>query len=80
MTSESFAVRLSPTRRLAAVSTAIVLAASLAACGDKNAPAAAGAGAGGAMPPPEVAVVTVQPGTVHLSTELPGRLEAVRVA
>jgi membrane fusion protein (multidrug efflux system) len=33
-----------------------------------------------APPPPEVAVITVQPGTVTLSTELPGRLEASRVA
>lgn len=32
------------------------------------------------MPPPEVSVVTVQAGTVQLSTELPGRLEASRVA
>jgi membrane fusion protein (multidrug efflux system) len=31
-------------------------------------------------PPPEVAVIAVQPGTVALSTELPGRLEASRVA
>jgi membrane fusion protein (multidrug efflux system) len=33
------------------------------------------------MPPPaEVGVVTVQPGVVELATELPGRLEASRVA
>ena len=32
------------------------------------------------MPPPSVGVVTVQPGSVALSTELPGRLEAWRVA
>ncbi len=54
----------------------------LAACGDKPGNAAAGAGAGGkpAMPPPEVGVVTVAPTTVGLSNELPGRLEASRVA
>ena len=32
------------------------------------------------MPPPEVGVVTVQPGDVGLVTDLPGRLEASRVA
>ena len=32
------------------------------------------------MPPAEVGVVTVQPGDVDLQTELPGRLEASRVA
>lgn len=32
------------------------------------------------MPPPEVAVVTVQPGTVTLTTDLPGRLEPSRIA
>jgi membrane fusion protein (multidrug efflux system) len=32
------------------------------------------------MPPPEVSVVTVSPGTVGVSSELPGRLEASRVA
>ena len=32
------------------------------------------------MPPAEVGVITVQPGAVALNTELPGRLEASRVA
>jgi membrane fusion protein (multidrug efflux system) len=32
------------------------------------------------MPPPQVGVVTVEPGNVGLLTELPGRLEASRVA
>src|SRR3990167_3315808 len=35
---------------------------------------------GGGMPPATVGVVTVQPGPVPLATELPGRLEAWRVA
>lgn len=35
---------------------------------------------GGGMPPASVGVVTVQPTTVSLATELPGRLEASRVA
>ena len=49
----------------------------LAACGKTEAPAPA---AGGGMPPPEVGVVVATPGDVGLVTELPGRLEASRVA
>ncbi len=49
----------------------------LAACGKSEAPAAA---AGGGMPPPEVGVIVATPGNVGLVTELPGRLEASRVA
>lgn len=49
----------------------------LAACGKSEAPPAA---AGGGMPPPEVGVVVATPGNVGLVTELPGRLEASRVA
>ena len=50
----------------------------LAACGQK--PAAGPGGAGGAPPPAEVGVITVEPRAVGLATELPGRLEASRVA
>jgi membrane fusion protein, multidrug efflux system len=60
-----------------------LLALLLAACGggEQKAAAAGGAGGGGgAPPPPEVAVVTVQPQTAPLVTELPGRVEASRVA
>jgi len=56
---------------------AAVLSLFLAGCGKGNAPAP---GAGGAPPPPQVGVVTVTPGDVGLVTELPGRLEASRVA
>lgn len=53
----------------------------LAACGKGDGDGGAGAaGSGGARPAPEVGVVTVQLGDVGLLTELPGRLEASRVA
>lgn len=48
----------------------------LAACGKEGNGPPPGAG----MPPPEVGVITVAPGDVGLVTELPGRLEASRVA
>ena len=55
----------------------IVLA--LAACG-RSEQSQAGGPPGGGMPPPEVGVVAVQLQDVGLVTELPGRLEASRVA
>ena len=60
---------------------ALILAAAgiLAACSPQGGgPPAVGAGA--AMPPTEVGVVVVTPRPVGLVTELPGRLEASRVA
>ena len=58
------------------------LVAALAACGKAGTPTAGAPGGapGGGMPAPEVGVVTVTPGDVGLQTELPGRLEASRVA
>lgn len=56
--------------------TALGLALLLAACGQGSAPAAGP----GAPPPAEVGVVTVKLTDVGLVTELPGRLEASRVA
>ena len=56
---------------------ALAFAALLSACGDKT---PQGPAAGGAPPPPEVGVVTVKTGPVGLTVELPGRLEASRVA
>ncbi len=57
---------------------AIALAITVSACGQSAPPA--GGGAGVQMPPPQVGVVSASPETVTLVTELPGRLEAVRVA
>ena len=61
---------------LAAVTFLVAL---LAACGQKPEPGAGGP-PGGGMPPAEVGVITVAPQAVGLATELPGRLEASRVA
>ncbi len=60
--------------------TALGLTLLLAACGQGNAPTAGPAGPGGMPPPAEVGVVTVKLTDVGLVTELPGRLEASRVA
>ena len=57
--------------------SAVGLAALLAGCGPSSPPPA---GPAGGMPPAEVGVVTVTSGDVGLVTELPGRLEASRVA
>jgi membrane fusion protein (multidrug efflux system) len=65
-----------PVRLALVVSTALVLA----ACGQKKDAPAGGGAPGGGMPPAQVGVVTVAPTTVSLTTELPGRLEASRVA
>lgn len=66
--------------RLAIVAAAVVLV--LAACSKGEAPAGqgGGAGGGGGHPAPEVGVIVAKPGDVGLVTELPGRLEASRVA
>lgn len=79
---------LRPTRRhgqrLWAGAAAAVLLASLAACGGGDKAAGGGGGKGpggpGGMPTPQVGVLTVAPGSVGLLTELPGRLDASRVA
>ncbi|MFT3858883.1 MAG: efflux RND transporter periplasmic adaptor subunit [Aquabacterium sp.] len=56
-------------------------AALLTGCGDKgDAKQAAPAGGAPAMPPAQVGVITVQPQAVPVISELPGRLEALRVA
>ena len=58
---------------------AVAAALALGACGKKEQAPAAPAAAS-QQRPPEVGVVTVQPGAIGLVTELPGRLEASRVA
>jgi membrane fusion protein, multidrug efflux system len=65
---------MSSLRHFHRLATAGLLLAALAGCGDK-APKAPGQ-----MPPPEVSVLTVAPERIDLVTELPGRLEATRVA
>ena len=57
-----------------------LLALALAACGGGGAPAGGSPGGGGMPPPPQVGVLTVAPKTLALQTELPGRVEALRVA
>ena len=77
--SQPVSVKSVPTRLAATALAALLL---LSACGDKSA-AAPGAGAGspgGPRPPPEVGVVSVKFEPVALQTELPGRVEPVRVA
>jgi membrane fusion protein (multidrug efflux system) len=65
------------TRIAACTLTALAL---LSACGHKDA-AQAGAGApGGKMPAPQVGVITTKFQQVALETELPARVEAIRVA
>lgn len=59
-----------PLLGMAAVALAV-----LAGCGQ-----GAGGGQGGQMPPAPVGVITAKTTTVDVSTELPGRLEAIRTA
>ncbi|TFZ06060.1 efflux RND transporter periplasmic adaptor subunit [Ramlibacter henchirensis] len=61
------------------IRTSLLSLALLAAACGKSGQTQAGP-PGGGMPAPEVGVVTVQPQDVGLVTELPGRLEASRVA
>ena len=56
----------------------LLMTAALSGCGGGDKPA--GPGAGMAMPPPEVDVMTVVPGKATLTQDLPGRLQAYRTA
>ena len=66
---------MSSVSRFTRLTMTVAIAAALAACGQK--PAAA---PGGAMPPSAVSVITVAPQRIAITNELPGRLEAYRVA
>lgn len=68
----------SPFPKLRAVLCSLTILTVLSACGAKD--GAPAAGAGGKPPPAEVGVVTAALQPVALQTELPGRVEAVRVA
>ena len=67
-----------PTALLASVLAAAMVA-GLSGCGGKSGEATS-ASAGNAPPPPSVGVITVTPQSVGLASELPGRLEATRIA
>lgn len=60
----------------------LIAMATLSACGSKDAGQAGASAAAGAakMPPPQVGVITTKLQPVALETELPARVEAVRVA
>lgn len=77
MTRFSSAAR--PVRTLALLAAAS-MALTLAACGNKGDATGAGGAQGAKAMAPVVGVLTVQPGTVVITTELPGRLEANKVA
>lgn len=64
-------------QRIARLGVALAVLSIFAGCGEKP---QAGAAPGAGMPPPEVAVMTVAPQRLTISNELPGRLEATRVA
>lgn len=57
------------------IAAAILMLTALTGCGEKSSSAAPVA-----SPPPEVAIITVAPAPLALSTELPGRIEASRTA
>jgi membrane fusion protein (multidrug efflux system) len=60
----------------------LLIAATLAACGQsqQQGPGGMAGGPGAAPPPPEVEVITIAAGSATLTRELPGRLQAVRSA
>lgn len=60
--------------------TTLLLLGLLAACGDGEKKGPSPAGPGAAMPPAEVDVIVVQPGSATVTQDLPGRLSAVRTA
>jgi membrane fusion protein (multidrug efflux system) len=70
-----------PLLQFSALSSSLALSvALLAGCGGGKDGAAAGAGGMPQMPPPEVAVVVIQKGSLPIDADLPGRVEAARTA
>ena len=69
-----------PSKKMLFSVAPLILIVALASCGKGPAAGPPGVGPGGKPPPAEVGVVTVALGDVGLVTELPGRLEASRVA
>jgi membrane fusion protein (multidrug efflux system) len=63
--------------RFAPIAALMVTVFNLFGCGEKSSVAQV---PGASAPPPEVSVVTIVPERVVMTTELPGRLEATRVA
>lgn len=63
-----------------ALPLALAAALFLTACDDAPKQQAAGPGGGAGMPPVEVAVITATPSNVPVTTDLPGRTTAFRVA
>jgi membrane fusion protein (multidrug efflux system) len=59
--------------RLTRITLAVAVLSAVAACGKKP-------DAQGAPPPPGVSIITIAPERLALTTELPGRLEATRIA
>lgn len=58
----------------------VLFTASLAGCGGADKQAGGPGGPGGGMPPPEVDVITAKAGSVTVTKDLPGRLQAYRTA
>lgn len=72
-----YEISMSSNRRFTHIAAAVFILSAVAGCGEKNAGAQT---QGSAMPAPEVAVVTVAPERIAITAELPGRVEATRVA
>src|SRR5690349_10029324 len=68
-----------PARQVAGISGALLVLAALLTAGCQQ-QSAQQQPPGGAQPPPSVGVVTVTSQSVPLTTELPGRIEAIRTA
>src|SRR5450830_372019 len=66
---------MSSVSRFTGLTLTVAVMAAVAGCGQKP-----NAQPGAAMPPGEVAVVTIAPQQITISNELPGRLEATRIA